>query len=203
MSKKNAQELMFEEHEVYGDEMLIDEKVGYEDLRDYLFQPSDIRRKTEMDSLNDNRIQEMIKISTVKEDVTNPFAPGPSSQLSLQDTVEYQKMKMDKMKMFRAEREKEEKNQEKLDALQRFGQESDVSSESLEESIQSGTGGNIGMISKKKSKEAKTSKGGKGEKEMSLAEEGEEGAKPVDEKKKILEFIKKANEKKVKGSTKN
>lgn len=34
---KNAQNLMFEEHEVFGKGMLIDEKVGFEDLRDYLF----------------------------------------------------------------------------------------------------------------------------------------------------------------------
>ena len=29
---------MFEEHEVFGDDILIDEAVGYEDLRNYLFQ---------------------------------------------------------------------------------------------------------------------------------------------------------------------
>lgn len=37
LSKQHASEMMFEEHEVFGDDILIDQKVGYEDLRDYLF----------------------------------------------------------------------------------------------------------------------------------------------------------------------
>lgn len=52
----------------------------------------------------------------------------------------------------------------------------------------------MGQVNKKKGKGAKEEKG------ASLAEDSEEG--PVDEKKKILEFIKKANEKKGKTNTK-
>ncbi|EAS01672.1 hypothetical protein TTHERM_01207720 (macronuclear) [Tetrahymena thermophila SB210] len=198
LSMKHAQDLMFEEHEVYGKDILIDEKVGYEDLRDYLFQPSEIRRKTELDVINDNKIQEMIKISTIKEDLVNPYNNEYASKLNLQDTIEYQRSKQEKIKTLRAEKEREEKDLEKLDALQRFDFEQEDGEDSSMRSLDKVIGGEsnlMGSVSKKKGKASKE------EKSASLAEEGEEG--PVDEKKKILEFIKKANEKKGKSNNKS
>lgn len=110
ISLKNAESLMFEEHEVFGKEILIDDKVGFEDLRDYLFQPSEIRRKTELDVINDNKIQEMIKISTIKEDLKNPYANDYDAKYTLQDTSEYQKIKAEKIKALRAEKERAEQD---------------------------------------------------------------------------------------------
>ena len=62
----------------------------------------------------------MIKISTIKEDLKNPYAQDYGSHIALQDTVEFKKMKADRVRELKAERERTEKDQEKLDALQRF-----------------------------------------------------------------------------------
>lgn len=51
------------------------------------------------------------------------------------------------------------------------------------------------MISKKKDKKTKE--------ERTMITEGDEEGAPLDEKKKILDFIKKANEKKAKGVSKS
>ncbi|EGR27566.1 hypothetical protein IMG5_194290 [Ichthyophthirius multifiliis] len=186
-SYKNAKQLIFEEHEVFGEDLLQDEKHSYEDLRNYLYQTQEERRKSDLDIQNDNKINEMIQINEFYEDLSNPYDKAYLSKINLKDTIEFKKSKEQKIQELRFIKESqeglEEDQQNALDQLE-DSQENDEGLMTMQE-YEKGLEMDSIKINKKDSEQ--------------LVDE----SKQNNEKRKIVDFINKANrEKKTKSKTK-
>lgn len=85
-----AKQLLFEEHDVLSrDELLVDASVSFENLAAYLKLPTDKRRTSEIDEVEDNKISDLIKRKQINVDLVENFANYHEHKLFEKDSIDF------------------------------------------------------------------------------------------------------------------